>query len=483
MKMIGNCIEPADYVRLRISGADPMSKTKQSAFIVAGTHSGAGKTTIALTLIRAFVRKGLKVQPFKIGPDFIDSAYHTEAAARESINLDIWMTGAAHVSDTFSRFSCDADVALVEGMGALFDGENGTERGSAAAIAKLLGIPVVLIVDIWGMTRSVVPLLQGFMSFDPDLSFAGFVLNRAGSERHAKMIEETLPTALKELCLGYVIRKSSLEIPERHLGLLTPQENSGTKDARLAAWDDAGKGLELDRLLASTVKSEGFGLARVRRRSPKKVRIAVARDDAFCFYYEENLALLEDAGAELCRFSPMSDSVLPDGVAGAYIGGGYPESFAEALNRNSRLGAQLRSLCDSGMPMYAECGGFMYLGRTLAGFEGPPLPMVGVFPVDTVMDNEHLAIRYVAVRTLFDSPLGPSGTEARGQEFHQSRIVSTADCRRLYSVKSSTGEEFDEGMVVNAALGSYVHLHFASNPEIPRHLVETCLYWHRAAER
>ena len=449
---------------------------RRQAFVIAGTHSGVGKTTVTLTLIRALVRRGLSVQPFKIGPDFIDPAYHSNAAGRESVNLDIWMMGTKHVRETFSRFSRLADVAIVEAMGALFDGENGTARGSAAFVAKLLDIPVILVIDVWGMTRSAIPLLQGFMSFDSDVAFVGFVMNRAGSERHAKMIEDVFPPTLRRLSLGYVLQRPLLAIPERHLGLLTVDENPLSEDARRAAWDEASTNLKLN-IFPARPGPIGFPTGKTSSSAQKRIRIAVARDQAFCFYYAENLALLEEAGAELCPFSPVSDVHLPAEIAGIYIGGGYPESFAQNLSRNAQLRAELLNLANVGMPIYAECGGFMYLGRTLAPFNGPPLPMTAIFPIDTSMDATHLAIRYVAVTTLAETLLGPVGTVARGQEFHQSKIVGRSGGRPLYRLKSSTGEEDDEGLVCNTAIGSYVHLHFASNPDIPRNFVKSCVAW------
>jgi len=428
--------------------------------------------------LREVVLAGLSVQPFKIGPDFIDTAYHEEAAGRPSVNLDLWMMGADNVKTTFGKFAAGADVAFVESMGALYDGEDGTERGSAAFVSKLLNIPIILVIDIWGMTRSAIPLLQGFLSFDRDLKFAGFVMNRAGSVRHAQMVLDALPPELKELCLGHVLHRAALDIPERHLGLITPDENAVEASTRRVAFEAARSGLNLARLFP--VRSNGIGPRQLDAVAKAgRVRIAVARDGAFRFYYSENLSMLEAAGAELCFFSPTSDLSLPSGTAGIYIGGGYPESFQSQLASNLALTEQLRASARSKLPIYAECGGFMYLGRTLTGADRSAASMVGIFPLDTLMDPEHLAIRYVSVRTLADSPLGPAGTEARGQEFHQSRIVGEPSGQPIYDVTASNGEHFQEGMLSGTAMGSYIHLHFASNPEIPRNFVESCRSWAR----
>jgi cobyrinic acid a,c-diamide synthase len=453
----------------------PASIARTRAFVVAGTHSGVGKTTTTLALIRAFIHNGLAVQPFKFGPDFIDTAYHGEAAGRPSVNLDLWMMGAENVKTTFERYSGGADIAVIEAMGALFDGENGTDRGSAAFLAKILHVPVVLVIDVWGMTRSVVPLLDGFFRFDPALRFTGFVLNRAGSVRHADMVRRALPEPLRKLCLGHILRHDALEIRERHLGLMTVDENVVQTATRRAAFEEAAKGLDLHRLMPRPRNATYAKVARSIARNP--VRIGIARDAAFCFYYAENLRLLEEAGAELCPFSPISDPGVPEGIAGLYLGGGYPESFVDELAGNNSLKQQLRELAGAGMPVYAECGGFMYLGRTLTRANGAAVPMAGIFGLDTLMDPAHLAIRYVAVRTYSESPLGPPGTVARGQEFHQSRIIGRGVGASLYDVESSTGERYQEGYLSGAAMGSYIHLHFASNPDIPRHFVTTCARW------
>jgi cobyrinic acid a,c-diamide synthase len=444
-------------------------------FVVAGTHSGVGKTTIVLALLRAFVSRGLSVQPFKIGPDFIDGAYHAEIAGRPSINLDLWMMGAKNITQTFRRFSAAADLALIESMGALYDGQDGTEKGSAASVAKLVGLPVILVIDIWGMTRSAAALLNGFFAYDRRTKFAGFVMNRAGSPRHAEMVLSALPRRLRHLCLGYVLHSNDLSIPERHLGLVTVAENKTSTRKRISELDKARSALDIERLAPPS--SLKVTHSRPYKAKPSRpVRIAVARDSAFTFYYEENLDSLRRAGAELCEFRPTEADKMPDGVAGVYIGGGYPESFSAILAANDKLKKAIRTSSKLGMPIYGECGGFMYLGGHLQGFDGKNSAMVGVFSLDTKMDSSYLAIRYVEVRTLVSSPLGPPGTVARGQEFHQSRVVH-ASGTPLYRVATQDGKEYQDGLLCDLTAGSYIHLHFASNPSIPLNFVQTCRQW------
>jgi cobyrinic acid a,c-diamide synthase len=451
-----------------------------SAFILSGTHSGAGKTTASFAVMAALAQEGYAVQPFKIGPDFIDPGYHRLATGRTSINLDLWMMGWEGIRDDFERYAGSADVAIVEGMGALHDGENGTARGSAADFAHHLGLPVLLVVDVWGMTRSTAAVLRGFADLDPRVKVAGVLLNRAGSRKHYEMIRDNLPADLEERLVGYLLRDSRFAIPERHLGLLTVQENAAAADLRGGFLAAARETLDLDRLSAI------FEIARRAHHPPleaapvsipKVARIGVAQDAAFCFYYPENLRRLEEAGAELVPWSPLSDAALPPGLSGLYLGGGYPESFAAELSAHRGLHAEIRALAEHGVPIYAECGGMMVLCQALIDFDGRRHPMVGLLPHAVAMDRNRLAIRYVEVETTRESLLGPAGTRARGHEFHQSHLVeepALGSGREGYRVTDSYGQASTEGFTRGNVLASYFHLHFASNLGIARSFVERC---------
>jgi cobyrinic acid a,c-diamide synthase len=448
------------------------------AVLIAATHSGAGKTTAAATLIRALCARGRDVQPFKHGPDFIDGAYHAEAAGRPTVNLDLWMMGEEGVRDAFQRRSGDVDIAVVEAMGALYDGANGNAGGSPAELAKLLDLPVVLVLDVWGMTRTAAAVLEGIRQFDPKVRLAGCILNRVGSDRHRRMIEAALSDDLRQLVLGAIPHDPDMEIPERHLGLLTAEENDRAKGARDAAQQRAGQHLDLDRLTS---------IARAGRVTPTetaelssattapRARLAIARDSAFCFYYEENLRLLVKAGFELVPFRPTRDPRLPADVDAVYIGGGYPESFAARLAANVSLAADLREHAARGAPIYAECGGLVYLSRSLTDFDNVSHEMSGVLPLDVAMDSKYLAISYVEARTRIPSPLGEARTVARGQEFHQSRVIK-ADLRpNLFDLTTSDGETRRDGYRRDGVLASYIHLHFGSAPGIVDSLLETAL--------
>lgn len=472
---------------------------RRPAILVAATHSGAGKTTATGVVLRALRRRGLEPQPFKLGPDFIDAAYHAEATGRPAINLDVWMMGVDGVRESYRRWSSDADVSVIESMGALYDGADGGEHGSAAHVAKLLGVPVVVVLDVWGMTRTSAAILEGLRAFDPAVHIAGCILNRVGGAAHAEMVMEALPRPLRELVVGAIERRPELEIPERHLGLVTVEENPTARAAREEASVRASELIDVEGLvgIAGIAAAPAGGMGRsasVGRSVPASsappsatpsggappsatpgARLAIARDRAFCFYYEENLLLLRDAGFELVPFSPTSDPRLPANVDAVYIGGGYPESFAPELEANGSLAAELRERTAGGMPLYAECGGLVYLARSLTGFDGVRRELSGVLPVDVVMDPDRLAIRYVEVRTRVESPLGEAGTVARGQEFHQSHIVRADVEPTLYDVETSTGETYRDGYLARGVAASYTHLHFASCPALVSSLMRAAV--------
>lgn len=449
------------------------------AFVVAATHSGAGKTTVTAALLRGLCERGLTVQSFKIGPDFIDPAYHREITGRPSVNLDLWlMDGADTLRRTLRSWSRGADVCVVEAMGALHDGENGTGHGSAAHVARELGLPVVVVLDVWGMTRTAGAILAGLRDFDPDVRIVGCVLNRVGSPRHAGMVTDALPEELRRLVVGSIPDRDELRIAERHLGLVTVEENGADPARRAEAQREAGRGLDLDRLLELTRVAVPAAADRPGSARPPAapVRLAVARDEAFCFYYDENLRALADAGFELVPFHPTRDERLPEGVGAVYLGGGYPESFAAELSANRPLAAELRDRAGRGMPVHAECGGMMYLARSLTGFDGTRVEMAGVLPIDITMDPKHLSIGYVEAVPDPSSPFGDTGRPVRGQEFHQSRVTAADLEPNLYAVTTNAGERYRAGYLVRNVMASYLHLYLAERQESLRNL-------HRSATR
>ncbi len=442
-----------------------------SAVVVGGTHSGVGKTTVTLGLIASLRRRGLAVQPFKVGPDFIDPLHHTRASGRLSRNLDGWMLAPAVNRQRFARATADADAAVIEGVMGLYDGSEGkSDRGSTAEMARLLDLPVLLVVDAAAMARSAAALIHGFVSFDPAVNIAGVILNRVGGQAHLDMIREAVGDGVP--ILGALPRASDLVIPERHLGLYLPHEARQNYVEQAADLIDAHVDVG-QLLLATRVKRDRVD--DVPGRGPARVRIAVARDEAFCFYYDDNLELLAQAGAELVEFSPIREP-LPADLDGIYIGGGYPELHAEALAGNTRMTTEIRQLAAEGAPIYAECGGMMYLAEHLRVGEST-YPLCGVLPFSTKMPAK-LKLAYVEVGTT--GGLFGSGQTARGHLFHHSEIDGDVQTDRCYRVQTTKGERSEEGYQLGNVLASYVHLHFASNPALAAAFVDACQAFHEA---
>jgi cobyrinic acid a,c-diamide synthase len=443
--------------------------------VIAGVASGVGKTSVTLGLLAALRRRGLAVQAFKVGPDFIDPGLHAAVTGRPSFNLDGWMCGRQRVLDTVARVAADADVAVVEGVMGCFDGVDGaSDDGSTAQVAKWLGAPVILVVDAAAMARSVGALVVGFERFDPDLCLAGVIANRVGGATHARWIADAVRQASRAEPLGAIPYDPSLTIPERHLGLHTAAEGAlGT--AHVAELADAvERGVDVNRLLEVATPIPRGATSAGRPARPGRARIGVARDVAFQFYYAENLEALRDAGAELVWWSPLADADVPD-VDGLYLGGGYPELHAAALADNASVRKALRRFADAGRPLYAECGGLMLLAESLEDRDGRLHPMVGLLPAPVRMRAHGLTIGYAEVELTAVCPLGRPGGVARGQEFHASTLGPVpSTIARAYRVRTSGGSDHHEGYLVGRALMSYVHLHFASNPALPAAFVDAC---------
>jgi cobyrinic acid a,c-diamide synthase len=445
------------------------------AFMVAGTASGVGKTTVALALMAALRESGCRVQPFKCGPDFLDAGHHSAICGRASRNLDTWMLDDSANRAIFTNASRDADAAIVEGMMGLYDGvAGGGEDGSAAQIAKLLDLPVVLVLDAGKSARSIAAVVKGFESFDPEVRFAGIVLNRVGSERHYRMLEMAIRSVTSKPLLGHLPTDQKLGIPERYLGLHTTEETTSAEN-RLTAFAQAGlQRLDLTPLLGLSWKNgvqesndvSNWFTGRTR------VRIGVARDKAFSFYYEDNFDLLRENGAEIVPFSPMEDEDLPQNLDGLYLGGGYPELHAEALSRNGSMRAGIRAFADTGKPIYAECGGMIYLGNSLTTVDKRGYAMAGVLPMEFEMTPRLVHFGYVDVEFTESCLLGERGTKVRGHSFHCSRVCAGNAMPTAYRLKYSlSGQEELEGYRYGNVLASYVHLHFRANPVVARSLV------------
>jgi cobyrinic acid a,c-diamide synthase len=453
--------------------------------VIAGAHSGAGKTTLTAGLIAALRRRGLTVQPFKAGPDYIDPSYHTLAAGQPCRNLDTWMLPPDAVVASFARGSRGADLAVIEGVMGLYDGFSyDEEAGSTAHLAKLLAAPVVLVLNIRSLARSAAALAQGFARFDPDLPLAGFILNHAGSAAHGAGVARAITGATGRPCFGWLPRDEQLRIPERHLGLVPTAEPGRWEAFIAAAADHVARYLDLDALLAAAetappVAGETLHASRTSLPQPR-TRIAVARDEAFNFYYEDNLDLLREAGAELAFFSPLTDATLPAGCRGLYIGGGFPEVYADRLAANVALRGELAAAVvgattAAGLPTYAECGGLMYLTEAITDLDGCTHPMVGALPGRSAMTGR-LTLGYREVMTLAGTPLAPAGITLRGHEFHYSDwIEQPADLPAAYRVAATANQPARlEGYAAGNLLASYIHLHWGAAPELAARFVAAC---------
>lgn len=436
--------------------------------IVAAPASGQGKTTIATGLMAALARRGLKVQGFKSGPDYIDPVVHTAATGRPSRNLDTWMMGEGLVLESFERASRGADIAVIEGVMGLFDGYSGKDdAGSAAHLARLLNAPVLLVVDAWAMARSAAALIHGFATFDCRLRVGGVLLNNLAGEGHFRYISEALDGSGVPP-LGWLRKDESLALPERHLGLV-PAHTAGYLE-RLA--DSIAQSVDLDAVVR-LASSAGALQAPAARRFPERVpgerfTLAVARDAAFWFYYQDSLDFLAALGAEIAPFSPLSDPRPPAGTQAVYIGGGYPELHAEALTANEPMRGWLR---EANVPIYAECGGLMYLTRAIHDAAGRRFPMVGRLPAEAHMAGRGLRLGYVTATALCDHLLARAGEQVRGHEFHCSQL-DEAPAPAAWSCQGSFGGARKEGFVAPGMLASYVHLHLAATPIAAARFVE-----------
>jgi cobyrinic acid a,c-diamide synthase len=444
----------------------------KSAFVIASTHSGAGKTTVSAAIMAAFRRRGLAVQGFKVGPDFIDPGYHAAACGRPSRNLDGWMLARQTNLEIFARAARSADLAVVEGVMGLFDGASAIdESGSTAQMAKWLGLPIVLVIDAQAMSRSAAAIVRGFEQFDPDLRVAAVIVNRAASRIHYDQVAQAIRLECRAEPIGWLASDEAISIPSRHLGLVTAEEVISAEWLGALA-DRAQLSIDLDRLLA-------FGPARVEEigdfqveRGPR-VRIGVARDRAFCFYYQENLELLEWLGAELVFWSPLLEE-LPNQLHGLYFGGGYPELYADQLSANEGARRAVGDFIRRGGAAYAECGGLMYLSEAIVDLDGHPHPMVGALPAKVRMRDRLAAIGYFEVEGTNCAKLLARGEVARGHQFRHSEIDPLPSLARHYRLRGPCAAETLEGYAVGNCLASYVHIHFLSNPRFAARWLEVC---------
>jgi cobyrinic acid a,c-diamide synthase len=474
---------------------------KVPRLMIAAVRSGAGKTSIATGLMGALTARGYRVQGFKVGPDFIDPGYHTAVTGAASRNLDAWLLSSGGVCELFERAVAGKDIAVIEGVMGVFDGlQGGGERGSSAEMAKLLDCPVVLVIDVQAQARSAIAEYLGCRAFDPQLPLAGVILNRVQGSGHLELLRESFREAGNIPVLGAIREGSIPSLKERHLGLVPVTEQQQVKQVlpklveavsaqvdldgivRLAASASSGcgsccKGRSAagDRLSAAAKR---FNIQEPPPPDGERVLLAYAWDEAFHFYYRDGLDLLERLGGDLVPFSPLRDRRLPAGIGGILLGGGFPELFCRQLAENREMMRCLRRAHAEGMPIYAECGGFMYLCRQIFDGRGDAHPMVGLVPGSCRMEKHLTGIGYVEASALSDNVLCRSGEVLRGHEFHYSSFIPDGEpFPWAFSFRKGNRLVRRDGYASGNLLATYLHFHFLSSPQAAARFLASCRSW------
>ncbi|NEU32241.1 cobyrinate a,c-diamide synthase [bacterium LRH843] len=450
--------------------------------VVAGTGSGVGKTTVTIGLMSALKKKGLTVQGFKCGPDYIDPTYHTSVTKRASRNLDSWMLSRETILDIYTHGSTGADISIIEGVMGFFDGKSPTSnQGSTAEISILLESPVILVVDCSSMARSAAAIVKGFQTFASGPNIVGVIANQVGSEGHFQLVKAAIEQECHIPVIGYLKRELDIEIPERSLGLI-PSVERGELDR---FFDQLGElileTVNTDQLLELSIAkrlNRGQAPSLFDRKREPVVKIAVAKDAAFNSYYPENLKMLESFGAELVYFSPLADEPVPEQVDGLYIGGGLPEEFVSRLAQNDHVKQSVKKAIKNGIPTFAECGGFMYLTNSVETTAQEKHCMVGIIPGEVKIKSHLTALGYREISGQKDNFLLSGDEQARGHEFHYSMFQAEKEISYAYETTGMRGTK-QEGYVTTNLVAGYTQIHFASNPTVVTNFIETCLNYRR----
>ncbi len=434
--------------------------------VLAGTSSDVGKTTITIGLLKALTMKGLKVNAFKSGPDYIDPMFHSFVTKKQSINLDLYLMGTAGVKYAFNKHSI-GDISVVEGVMGLYDGvsNNGKEISSTALLAKTIDAPVVLIIDGSGVSTSAAAQVLGYKVFDEGLDIVGVIVNKVHGERHYDLIKEPIEKYTGIKCLGYLSKNAKIALESQHLGLIPSEEVEALSKKIEILGEAISKTVDIDALLRLSERpEESFILEYYKKTKDKKYRLAIAKDKAFNFYYQDNLDYFKDQGIELIEFSPLNSQTLPKAIDGIYLGGGFPEKFAKALSENKTLIKAIKSFADQGGMIYGECGGLMYLSKAIIDFDKNKYPMIGILDLAVEMTSRLQHFGYVAVKY--------HGKEFKAHEFHRSRVIQNNN-EMAYEINkfSKPVETWNGGYTYKNVLAGYPHVHFYSNFEFANTLV------------
>lgn len=446
--------------------------------LVSAAHKSSGKTTVSLGLCAAFTARGLMVQPFKKGPDYIDPMWLARASGRSCYNLDPYLMTAEQIGALFARHAASADIGIVEGNKGLYDGLALDGSNSNAALAQLLGLPVLLVIDARGMTRGIAPLILGYQAFDRNIRIGGVILNRLGGSRHEAKLRSVIEHYTDVPVLGAIAEDADLAVAERHLGLMPSNEHADAALQIALIGQRIADQVDLARvrgLAAGAAALHPAPAAIASLASPAaRVRIALAQDRAFGFYYPDDLQALRDAGAELAPFDTLRDGALPESIDGLFIGGGFPELFMHELQANAALRTAIAGAIEAGLPTYAECGGLMYLARTLR-WRGEQCDMVGAVAGDATLHDKPVGRGYVHLSASEHMPwAGLRGRAVRGHEFHYSSLDGLpADTRYAWQVTRGHGiDGRHDGVVQHNLLATYSHLRSVAGTDWARHFVE-----------
>jgi cobyrinic acid a,c-diamide synthase len=448
--------------------------------MIAGTNSGVGKTTVTLGIMSALVKKGIKVQGFKAGPDYIDPSHHTFVTGNASRNLDTWMMGESACRELFERSAANADISVIEGVMGLYDGSiDSSGHGSSAHLAKVLNTPVILVVNAKGVAQSAGAIVMGFKEFDKEINLAGIILNNIASQNHYDCIKKAIEDSCSVTVLGYLNKDKDITIPERHLGLIPSEEEK----INSALYEKLGQmvleTIDTDRLLdtagAAGIFPDYNKSIFINRNDPLNITLAIARDNSFCFYYQDDIDLFEALGAKIKQFSPLNDKCLPDDIDGIFMGGGFPELFADRLMKNENMRNSILEAHKQGTVIYGECGGMMYLLEKLIDCEGRSFKMCGVLSGTSRMENRRQGLGYVITDATCDNMICKIGDTFRAHEFHWSMLQDVPDDTIFaYNTRKSNGKRTGvDGICKNNVLASYTHIHFSSNPKLAGNILST----------
>lgn len=448
--------------------------------VIAATQSSSGKTTVVTGILRALKNRGMVVQPYKVGPDYIDPSYHGMAAGRMGHNLDTWLVPESKINDLFVSECEGADIAIIEGVMGLYDGgKNGIS--STAQLAKKLQAPVILVINAQSMGDSAAAIALGFKLYDQDVNLAGVILNRLGSPTHKALIEEAM-AKINIPVYGAVFRDNAVTMPERHLGLTPAQENNAQAVVNKIAEKIASE-VYLDKIIELAKTAPALEISdEATIDKPKDIKIGVARDKAFSFYYPASLAQLAKCGVEIQFFSPLTDKTIPEDVDTLIFGGGFPEVFARELAANTSMINSIKQANINKMPIYAECGGFMYLMEGIYDFEQKFYPMVGLIPAKAQMHKKLQTVGYVQAEILHNNIIGTKGEVFNGHEFHFSTQIEDETTTFPWAfefTKMRNNAKYKAGYAKDNIVGSYLHLHFLGSPTAAAALAEKARAYHK----